>query len=371
MATPKVFVSSTCYDLQEERAQLERFISNYGFQPVLSEYSGVYYDVDEHTHVSCVNEVSNCDLFVLIISGRFGGRLKDGDGESITQAEYNQAKRLNIPVFAFVKSDVLAAQLYYKKNATAHDDEFARKINYPSIEKQEDAVDIFNFIQQVQRAQTNNALEPYNAFTDIENHLKRQWAGMFYSYLKKREEQDNVEDILSAVQKLVGSTATLESLVESLHDRNVGADQTKEIIKSSEIRNATFKFYSLLANLLGEKRTIRENGKVSRARLLVTEDTLIQLSNYPVKERLTDYLDINNPIFVVEDVFGFGEDKNAKDYMPFDYISCKQNQKLNAFINRDDVFTLENLYHHGTKNSDKQLRQEAIFKAFEKYIYKE
>lgn len=87
MAIPKVFVSSTCYDLQEERSQLERFIYNHGFQPILSEYSGVYYDVDTHTHESCVNEVSNCDMFVLIISGRYGGKFKDGNGESITQAE--------------------------------------------------------------------------------------------------------------------------------------------------------------------------------------------------------------------------------------------------------------------------------------------
>ncbi|MFA0708939.1 DUF4062 domain-containing protein [Vibrio sp. 10N.222.48.A3] len=109
MAIPKVFVSSTCYDLQEERAQLERFITNYGFHPILSEYSGVYYDVDAHTHESCVNEVAHCDMFVLIISGRYGGKFKNGNGESITQAEYNKARELGLPIFTFVKADVSAA----------------------------------------------------------------------------------------------------------------------------------------------------------------------------------------------------------------------------------------------------------------------
>lgn len=365
MATPKVFVSSTCYDLQEERAQLERFISNYGFQPVLSEYSGVYYDVDEHTHVSCVNEVSNCDLFVLIISGRFGGRLKDGNGESITQAEYNEAKRLKIPVFAFVKSDVLAAQLYYKKNATAHDDEFARKINYPSIEKQADAIDIFNFIQQVQRAQINNALEPYNAFTDIESHLKRQWAGMFYSYLKKREEQDNVEDILSAVQKLVGSTATLESLVESLHNRNVGEDETKEVIKSSEIRTDTYKFYEYLASLFCQKTVTSKNGAKRKQTLFVNDDELESFALHPPGKDIEKYL--NNSFTFTENFFNTPNEKGTPDYMAFDVIGYRNDNKFQNFITPDEYNLLEKYFEKGVKNADEKLRKEAIKSAFDIY----
>ena len=42
MAVPKVFISSTCFDLSEIREQLSRFISNYGFEPVLSEHGDVF-----------------------------------------------------------------------------------------------------------------------------------------------------------------------------------------------------------------------------------------------------------------------------------------------------------------------------------------
>lgn len=37
MATPRIFVSSTCYDLQEIRFQLRSFIQEYGYEAVLSE----------------------------------------------------------------------------------------------------------------------------------------------------------------------------------------------------------------------------------------------------------------------------------------------------------------------------------------------
>lgn len=250
MAIPKVFVSSTCYDLQEERAQLERFISDYGFHPILSEYSGVYYDVDTHTHDSCINEVAHCDLFILIISGRYGGKLKDGNGESITQAEYNKAKDMGLPIFTFVKADVLAAQYYFKENVRVHDEEFAKKITYPAIEKQSDAFSIFSFIDSVYRANTNNGLETYQSFTNIETHLRKQWAGMFFSFLQKRKEQDKVEAMNSVLAKLADSSSKLELLVSSLHDKEVGKDETSKLIKNADNFLNCVEFYSILLRKL-------------------------------------------------------------------------------------------------------------------------
>lgn len=244
MAVPKVFISSTCYDLEEERAQLERFVSSYGFQAILSEFSDVFFDPDEHTHDSCVKEVAHCDLFILIISGRFGGKYISGSGESITQAEYNEAKRLKIPIFAFVKSDVLQAQLYYKENIKSEGKDFAKKIFYPAINKQKDAELIFSFIQSVQHAKDNNAIESYISFTDIENHLRKQWAGLFYNFLQKRKQQFDVEHISSILDKLSGSSAKLESLVESIHSNNQGEEKTKELITLAEIKQTTEAFYT-------------------------------------------------------------------------------------------------------------------------------
>ncbi|ATY76409.1 hypothetical protein CVS41_04250 [Aeromonas veronii] len=252
MAIPKVFVSSTCYDLQEERSQLERFIYNHGFQPILSEYSGVYYDVDTHTHESCVNEVSNCDMFVLIISGRYGGKFKDGNGESITQAEYNKAREVGLPIFTFVKADVFSAQHYYKENLRIHGEVFANKISYPAIEKQSDATSIFSFIDIVHRAKTNNGIEKYQSFSDIESHLKKQWAGMFFSFLQKRKEQDKVEAMTSILEKLANSSTKLEALVSSLHNKEVGEAETSKLINNSIESSLGIEFYSILIESLSE-----------------------------------------------------------------------------------------------------------------------
>jgi hypothetical protein len=42
MATPRVFISSTCYDLKYIRENLKFFIQNAGYEPVLSEEGNVF-----------------------------------------------------------------------------------------------------------------------------------------------------------------------------------------------------------------------------------------------------------------------------------------------------------------------------------------
>ncbi|WP_158694106.1 DUF4062 domain-containing protein, partial [Cronobacter malonaticus] len=75
MAGLRVFVSSTCYDLSLLRSQLRIFIQNLGYEPMMSDYSDLLYDPRQHTHTSCIDEVSSADVVVLIIGSRFGGKV--------------------------------------------------------------------------------------------------------------------------------------------------------------------------------------------------------------------------------------------------------------------------------------------------------
>lgn len=73
MANLKIFVSSTCYDLNIVRGQLRSFINTIGYEPVMSDYNDVLYDPRDHTHESCVKEIQSSDMVILIIGSRFGG----------------------------------------------------------------------------------------------------------------------------------------------------------------------------------------------------------------------------------------------------------------------------------------------------------
>lgn len=185
MAAPRVFISSTCYDLAEERDGLAEFCESFGFDTTLSERGDVFYHPDLHTHLSCVRETSNCHLFILIIGGRFGGKYKVEPRKSITNAEYAAAIQNGSPTFAFVKQEVLNDHNVWQRNK---DLPFAKDIQYPSIDKHEHAEEIFKFIDTVRLAPVNNGMFGFRLGRDIHDMLRKQWAGMMFDYLQNRTE---------------------------------------------------------------------------------------------------------------------------------------------------------------------------------------
>src|SRR4051794_28405375 len=105
MAVPRVFVSSTCYDLGPIRFDLDRMIRSLGYEPVRSDTGTVFYDPDRDAAESAIEDVQHCQMLVLIIGGSFGSHYKD-TGKSVTNNEYERAVELRIPVFALVLDSV-------------------------------------------------------------------------------------------------------------------------------------------------------------------------------------------------------------------------------------------------------------------------
>ena len=89
MSILKVFISSTCYDLDNVRDGLRDFIYNIGYEPIMSDYGDVLYDPRIHTHTSCIEEVKNCDMLVLLIGGRFGGK---AISEAVSTVDFEKVK---------------------------------------------------------------------------------------------------------------------------------------------------------------------------------------------------------------------------------------------------------------------------------------
>ena len=99
MTCPRIFVSSTYYDLKHVREIIRKFILDLGYEPVLSEFSDIFYKPGDTVQNSCLKEIANCDLFVLIIGKRYGSPFP-GDSLSITHKEYLEAQNVCIPVYS-------------------------------------------------------------------------------------------------------------------------------------------------------------------------------------------------------------------------------------------------------------------------------
>ena len=212
MASPRVFISSTCYDLAEERDGLSEFCEEFGFDTTLSERGDVFYHPDLHTHLSCVRETSNCHMFILIIGGRFGGKYKVEPTKSITNAEYAAAIENGSPTFAFVKQEVLNDHNVWQRNKEF---KFAKDIVYPSIEKQEYAEEIFKFIDAVRSSPVNNGIFGFRLAKDIHNVLRKQWAGMMFEFLQNRGIAKQLDLTNAALGNLSVVSTKIEELVKN------------------------------------------------------------------------------------------------------------------------------------------------------------
>lgn len=239
MPSPKVFVSSTCYDLGMAREQLRSFLLRIGYEPILSEYSDILYDPRAHTHTSCIQEVPNADIVVVLIGSRFGGKaipealstvdlenlvnssfdvtvLNDPEKLSITQLEVLKAIDSAVPVFAFVDEKVMHDHYVYQKNKDLVD-----KIKFPSIDKPETAKYIFEFISFLSHRNKGNSVISFGKIEDIENHLKKQWGSLFQRLLREQRDQqvesrklftiaEQIEDLKTAMISTIGNAQNRE-----------------------------------------------------------------------------------------------------------------------------------------------------------------
>src|SRR5215471_14564197 len=99
----KVYVSSTIADLQPERQAVLDWLRAARHQAIDS-----YLPDSGTVRDSCLNDVAECDLYVLVLGHRYGFVPADGnpEGLSITQLEFRRAGECGIPRVALVRAGV-------------------------------------------------------------------------------------------------------------------------------------------------------------------------------------------------------------------------------------------------------------------------
>lgn len=180
MAKPRVFVSSTFYDLRQVRSDLEIFIKELGFDPVLNERGNIPYGKEDRLEEYCYKEISTIDLFVSIIGGRLGCESQH-ESFSVSQMEFRTAFQLNKQVYIFIDKNVSAEYQTYLLNKQNKD------IKYRFA----DSVRIYEFIESCEKLPANNTIHAFETSGDIIRYLKEQWAGLFQQFLKSQSGAPN------------------------------------------------------------------------------------------------------------------------------------------------------------------------------------
>ena len=116
----KVFVSSTCHDLIDIRAELYELLRSLQISPVMSDESLSDFDAkhNENSIQSCLLNVESSDAIIVVHNQRYGPKLGQYGFEdlSATHLEYRRAKERNIPVHFFARDQLEAEYAINKKN---------------------------------------------------------------------------------------------------------------------------------------------------------------------------------------------------------------------------------------------------------------
>lgn len=248
MSKPRVFISSTFYDLRLVRLELDKFLRVLGYEPVRNETGDIPYGKAESLENYCYKEIDNVDILISIIGSRFGTPSEGDKARSISNVELRTALKENKHVFIFIEKNVFIEYETYVLNKD-------KDIEYKYV----DNSNIYRFIEEIKALPNNNNIKEFETADDITSYLREQFAGLMKQYFideQKYRETSIIKDINTTAD-------TLKKLVDYIQNTNQDKQEgLKEIIKTShpiiktlkELLSINYKFYienySDLKNLL-------------------------------------------------------------------------------------------------------------------------
>lgn len=334
MAKPRVFISSTYYDLKHIRASLGLFIDSLGYESILFEKGQIAFISDDPLDISCFREAEAADIFVLIIGGRYGSEISSEkiDGEknqytnynSITRKEYDTANENHVPTYILIEKGVYAEYQTYKRNKSNPSIEYAHVDN----------INIFKLIDEIHNKSNNNPIFSFEKYNEIESWLREQWAGLFKDFLNRRGNIKKFDSLQQQIKHLETLNSTLKTYLETMmNDSDLSQRQAIITQENNKIHDIT----------LNEK--IKEN----RFFQFITDDSTINKSHQieEFKQIISDSTGFSNLITSLKnnDIF-----KIKDDDVKF-LLRCIRNQDSSLFQDINQIRELLDLPSWGIEEN--------------------
>ncbi|EGO7696238.1 DUF4062 domain-containing protein [Enterococcus faecalis] len=324
MAIPKIFVSSTYYDLMHVRTDIEAFIKNLGYEPVLHERNSVTYNQVDTLEDSCYKEIDNCEILVCIIGNKFGTE-SNSNNYSITMKELQTAIKQQKKVYAFIQKDVSVENRVYLANKNSSD--FVTAVV--------DDVRIHDFIADLKQTVKNFPITDFESVNDIIDSLRSQFAGLFQNLLQRETtltESKTLYDLNSV-------STNMENMVEKMTETN---NEVLNMLNSTLFvtHDVTAKLMSTLSLPLNDYRILIHDKKgmtsfIETIGFIKTDEPFIDEYKRSYLDGKLQFLTISEKIFndqdqllryvdheTLENAFTFKEEEKtilnlADDDLPF------------------------------------------------------
>lgn len=242
---PRIFISSTFYDLKYARENLGDFINNYGFESIQSESGDIGYSPGEDLDKSCYSAMTNADMAIVIIGGRYGSPTSDSETInesfdkyiSVTHREFDTAIKNNVPLFVFIEKAVNHEFQLYNKNKEKFENGTCT-IKFVAV----DNINVHRFINDIKRFPKIPIFE-FDEIGDIKEILRKQWASMFNEYLYSKKHIKPIEKIQPSIDDIYSTLKKMDLMLEQVGKNTLGSnsDEYISVVCEQEIENAAAK----------------------------------------------------------------------------------------------------------------------------------
>lgn len=219
MSVPKVFISSTYYDLKQYRINIENFIKSLGYEPVMHERAAIAYSQNQPLEKDCYTELTFCEIVVCIIGNHFGSQSSESD-LSVTMEELKTALKEKKKIYVFISKDVFYENKTYKLNK---DNE-----NFKSAYT--DNIKIHEYIAELTENVNDHYIAPFETTDEIISILRAQFAGLFQGLLSREaamteastvyDLQQTADSIRKIVQEFAEEKASFYEKINCTYIRN-------------------------------------------------------------------------------------------------------------------------------------------------------
>ncbi|HEV2842081.1 MAG TPA: DUF4062 domain-containing protein [Chthoniobacterales bacterium] len=218
-----VFISSTVYDLLDERKAIYDMLEDSGYIPTANEYANFdLADGKSHSYRICLDNVEKSDIVVAILGHRLGG-VVFGKGYSITFQEILHAWRKNKIVYIFCKQSV-ADERHLFKQVLKHFPSKEEAFRSIKTSLKSDSYMIFDNIDRITKSGKHNWISFYTDKDDLLNKVRGKLIA--YSLDKLEAESVNYTGVIDMLRR--GTDLRIE-LYDNTYDEN--RDKSAEVLK--------------------------------------------------------------------------------------------------------------------------------------------
>jgi hypothetical protein len=239
-----VFISSTCYDLIDIRAEVETEFRHMRLMPILSDRSTSEFLVapDANSIENCLANLRRADHVVFILSQRYGPSLSKAgyDDMSATHLEYREARRLKKPIYMYVRDRLEADAALHKKNRGA-------KLNFGWVS--DDSQQLFALLDEhrklVKKAAESNWLWTFRDSVELKSILRKDFKDKSNrATMEDLIERQRIAFLIPSIKKW-STDKNKERLIATISVVNAGsgaAIQARAVIRGESFSGTDFEW---------------------------------------------------------------------------------------------------------------------------------